>query len=357
MSLRNEEQSESGQDGASNASSSGEPSAAAESSATEKESDDPGSLSVTHKYLTNLRLDEASTSNGTMNSQEGIEVEAVEFSKKSKSRRVLDIVEDANFYIPRRPLLLIAAFFVTMTTSAISGFAVLGQKKSAAKNAAASSALMIEVNGASNEIELPSDLDGTLYFEEPTDPPETAEPTKSPTEAPTEVPTESPTKSPTESPTEFPTQSPTESPTSSSTSFPTLAPVTPEPTVAATEQITTKLTPGATSGIGGFSWSDHDLSVTSSCVQGSDIAVSMAAFRFGSKRDGDWYWVRGVNDINSPTRDYDSWDYTEQTEGQMALSGLNSGNYVMSLVRDSMQPYDQIITFEFTVPDCAANIN
>mmetsp|Transcript_10883 Transcript_10883/g.31621 ORF Transcript_10883/g.31621 Transcript_10883/m.31621 type:complete len:353 (-) Transcript_10883:193-1251(-) len=352
MSLRNEEQSGSGQNGASNASSSGEPSVAAESPATEKESDESDSLSVTHKYLTNLRLDEASTSNGTMNSQEGIEVEAVEFSKKSKSRRVLDIVEDANFYIPRRPLLLIAAFFVTMTTSAIAGFAVLGQKKSAAKNAAASSALMINVNGASNEIELPSDLDGALYFEEPTDPPETAEPTKSPTEAPTEVPTESPTKSPTESPTEFPTESPTWSPTS----FPTLAPVTPEPTVAATEQITT-LTPGATSGIGGFSWSDHELSVTSSCVQGSDIPVSMAAFRFGSKRDGDWYWVRGVNDINSPTRDYDSWDYTEQTEGQMALSGLNSGNYIMSLVRDSMQPYNEIISFEFTVPDCAANIN
>lgn len=97
---------------------------------------------------------------------------------------------------------------------------------------------------------------------------------------------------------------------------------------------------------------DHDLAVSSSCgSEGTDGVLSTASFCFASKRDGDWYWIRNREDTATPA--YDSWDYTEESEGNLPLPNLAKGDYVISLVRDSMQPYEEIVSHEFTVPECS----
>jgi hypothetical protein len=96
---------------------------------------------------------------------------------------------------------------------------------------------------------------------------------------------------------------------------------------------------------------DHQLVVSSKCQEGEDSnrALSFVNYCFGSTRDGDWYWIRN-NDTS-----YDSWDYTNgASRGVVQLSTIPSGKYLVSLVRDSMEPYNVIITEELVVPDCSA---
>jgi len=92
---------------------------------------------------------------------------------------------------------------------------------------------------------------------------------------------------------------------------------------------------------------DNYLMVNSQCNNngGVSVALSLASFCFDTKRDGDWYWVRGGTG-------YDSWDYLDQREGDLALPQLARGVYTISLVRDSMEPYNELISHEFVVPRC-----
>jgi hypothetical protein len=95
---------------------------------------------------------------------------------------------------------------------------------------------------------------------------------------------------------------------------------------------------------------DHNLIVASECQ--SDGAESWSntrvLFCFSRTRDGDWYWIRGSES------DYDRWDYTEgASEGTLEFDSIPPGDYLVSLVRDSMQPYDILLTETVTVPDCS----
>ena len=150
---------------------------------------------------------------------------------------------------------------------------------------------------------------------------------------------------------------------SETTDVETTPPPTPDPTPAPTPQqtvpVTNVSTTAVTSEVTDSPWSnincpDHSLVVSSNCFEdGTTNAFSTVQYCFAAKRDGDWYWIRGTGD-DEDTNAYDSWDYTDETEGYLTLLDLGKGNYEISLVRDSMQPYDVITTHNFTVPECAA---
>mmetsp|Transcript_31138 Transcript_31138/g.51905 ORF Transcript_31138/g.51905 Transcript_31138/m.51905 type:complete len:373 (+) Transcript_31138:28-1146(+) len=90
---------------------------------------------------------------------------------------------------------------------------------------------------------------------------------------------------------------------------------------------------------------DHNIVVTTSC-QGTVPLVAIS-YCFSWTRDGDWYWIRDNGD-------YDEWGYTEgAADGTMEFSDMPQATYLVSLVRDSMEPYDVLITESFTVPDCS----
>lgn len=96
---------------------------------------------------------------------------------------------------------------------------------------------------------------------------------------------------------------------------------------------------------------DHNLIVASECQ--SDGVESWTSTRilfcFSRTRDGDWYWIRSADG------DYDQWDYTEgESEGMVEVDSISAGDYLVSLVRDSMQPYDILLTETVTVPDCSS---
>lgn len=97
---------------------------------------------------------------------------------------------------------------------------------------------------------------------------------------------------------------------------------------------------------------DHNLLVGSECQ--SDGVESWTSTRvlfcFSRTRDGDWYWIRSADD-----GDYDRWDYTEgESEGMVEVESIPAGEYLVSLVRDSMQPYDILLTETVSVPDCSS---
>lgn len=95
---------------------------------------------------------------------------------------------------------------------------------------------------------------------------------------------------------------------------------------------------------------DHNLVVVSECQsEGVESwSYTRVLFCFSRTRDGDWYWIRGADS------DYDRWDYTEgASEGMLNFESIPPGNYLVSLVRDSMQPYDVLITENLTIPDCS----
>ncbi|KAG7352837.1 hypothetical protein IV203_008885 [Nitzschia inconspicua] len=95
---------------------------------------------------------------------------------------------------------------------------------------------------------------------------------------------------------------------------------------------------------------DHNLIVASECQSDGvqSWSFTRVLFCFSRTRDGDWYWIRGADN------DYDRWDYTEgASEGTLDFDSIPSGKYLVSLVRDSMQPYNILLTEEVTVPDCS----
>ncbi|KAG7366889.1 hypothetical protein IV203_029559 [Nitzschia inconspicua] len=95
---------------------------------------------------------------------------------------------------------------------------------------------------------------------------------------------------------------------------------------------------------------DHDLIVASECQSDGveSWSFTRVLFCFSRTRDGDWYWIRGADN------DYDRWDYTEgASEGTLDFDSIPPGKYLVSLVRDSMQPYNILLTEEVTVPDCS----
>jgi hypothetical protein len=181
---------------------------------------------------------------------------------------------------------------------------------------------------------------------------------ESATDDPTDIPTASSSASQTLDVTVADTDVPTESPTSSTSASQTIevtvatadnpttspsAPQTVEVTVSGTT-VPTELTCGE----------DHDLIVSSQCQStGSESwSSTRVSYCFSRARDGDWYWIR---DSNS---DYDRWDYTDgASEGAMDFDSIPPGEYLVSLVRDSMQPYDVLITESLTVPDCSTTSN
>jgi hypothetical protein len=130
----------------------------------------------------------------------------------------------------------------------------------------------------------------------------------------------------TDSPTDFPTESPSTSQTVEVTAAGMTAP--------------TEFTCG----------DDHNLMVVSQCQSdGSESwSSTQVLFCFSRARDGDWYWIRGSDS------DYDRWDYTEgESSGTLDFDSIPPGDYLISLVRDSMQPYDVLVTESVTVPDCS----
>ena len=311
----------------------------------DKESDlSMASMSANCRFHPNaMSFDQASVTESSGMSQEGIEVEALEFSK---NKRVVGDDGESGFYCPRRIVLVVVAFLVVMTTSAVAGFLILNGNKNSYSIATAAAfagedAEIVDVikndNNDTADFTFREDEGGIINLEEliiSIDDEDTATPTIEQTEA-----------------TFRPTEALTES-TASPTLTPTLSPVSPAPSASETDEVTTDFTSEVTEEIDTSSWADHQLSVSSTCVEGSNNAISIAPFRFATKHDGDWYWVRGMDGEDSTTRGYDSWDYTEEIQGELSLSGLSSGGYIISLVRDSMQPYDEVISHEFTVPAC-----
>ena len=257
---------------------------------------------------------------------ESIEVEAIEFNEPKQM-----INEGVFSNCPRRLLLLILAFLVIMITSAIAGFVVLGGKDTSSLLSTISS------GGVPNDLEIELDEDDSNNeFSEPVD-------DLSDSEDRIDISTNTTDTVPTPS------------------SAPLIA-GSPAPSARATQEGTSELSTGLSEVLSeGLSdqvsseesqirtdprCPEHDLVVSSSCLEGQASALSVASFCFASKRDGDWYWIRNSNG-------YDVWDYTDETEGDVTLMNLSTGNYIISLVRDSMQPYDEIISHEFTVPECA----
>jgi len=270
---------------------------------------------------------------GTENSgsNEGIEVEAIEFDKSATSDDVL------GFPRIRKLLLFTVAFFIIVTASAVAGFLVLGGKKIPPSASAFSSphsidnvkpdANVTDYDGSIGSIfPIDSDQEQAMNFEDTrgVDSNELIVPQSS---SPTVISTVSPTLAPSSIPSEI-------------------------MTTDSTQGVTSQFTLGVTSSLNDPHCVDHSLVVSSTCTAASANAISTALFCFASKRDGDWYWVRNKNSEDSITADYDSWDYTEETESELIFLNLSKGNYIISLVRDSMQPYAEIISQEFNVPEC-----
>jgi len=272
---------------------------------------------------THVKADSSSETECVAN-DESIEVEAIEFNEPKQM-----INEGVFSNCPRRLLLLILAFLVIMITSAIAGFVVLGGKDTSSLLSTISS------GGVPNDLEIDED-DSNIEFSEPVD-------DLSDSEDRIDISTNTTDTVPTPS------------------SAPLIA-GSPAPSARATQEGTSELSTGLSEVLSeGLSdqvsseesqirtdprCPEHDLVVSSSCLEGQATALSVASFCFASKRDGDWYWIRNSNG-------YDVWDYTDETEGDVTLMNLSTGNYIISLVRDSMQPYDEIISHEFTVPECA----
>jgi hypothetical protein len=154
------------------------------------------------------------------------------------------------------------------------------------------------------------------------------------------------TDTPTDYPTDYPTASisilSTMEDTMSATDYPSSSPSasqTVEVTVSGTT-IRTELT----------CEESHNLMVASTCQSDDSESWSYTqlSYCFSQARDGDWYWIRGSDS------DYDRWDYTEgASKGMLDFDSIPPGEYLVSLVRDSMQPYDVLITESVTVPDCS----
>lgn len=260
-------------------------------------------------------------------SNEGVEVEAIEFNQP---KRMDDVGH--TFYCPRKLLLLILAFLVIMIVSTITGFLVLKGKKRISSSAAflvtGDSKEVVEVLNVTNTIEntggfIPIDTEIFVMDLEDTIDTNITEPQVSISLAPTH------------SPSSVPTVSPTQRPTSD---------VTTEQSSSGTSR---SIPPSEDSNC-----TNHDLVVSSSCASDTEDALSTASYCFASKRDGDWYWLRSRVAEDNSRPDYDLWDYTEEIKGQYSFLGLPKGDYIISLVRDSMQPYDEIISHEFSVLEC-----
>jgi len=338
-------------------------------------------------------------------SQTGIEVEAVEFSSKKKQVNISN--DDRDLQCPRRMMLVIVAFVVIMTASAVVGFWAFRFYKSSTSSSVASlvssdevGAEVVDVNTNNSVVVNPSLKDaittsardaendikeeinnsnvdsavtnsdsllwsdsGTVNESElndnavastidspaiPTDEEEEDDVPMSiivPEEEddPLPVAKADPTPSPSPGPTPPPSPGPTPPPSPGPTPPPSLGP-TLEPSISVTEASTTVVTIVVTTdGTSSSNCPDHSLVASSNCAENSATAFSTVLFCFASKRDGDWYWIRGSDDSDD-TRGYDIWDYTDETEGQLTLSDLVKGNYLVSLVRDSMRPYDIITT-------------
>lgn len=297
-----------------------------------------------HLFKTNairIKADNSPSVEGTeySASNEGIEVEALEFDKPKQ--RYNDYDEGTlPFYFPRRLLLLILAFVLIMTSSAVAGFLVLRGKNISSSASVISSGNSAEDAEVSEILNVTNSNNDNTGGRIPIDADEDAiidlnDTTNTNTNALTAVP------------------------------LPAPMPSTAAPTQTATYEVTTAFSSWDSSEATAI-WSDpicpeHNLVVSSSCVESSSNALSTASFCFSSKRDGDWYWVRSSSNSNTTTTTetlataYDSWDYTEETEGELKFLDLSKGDYTISLVRDSMQPYDEIVSHEFTVPECAAS--
>ena len=365
-------------------------------------------------------------------SQNGIEVEAVEFSAEYDAVKNYDDVHKRRNCCSRRMILFLIAFAIIMIASGIVGYLALlkiTNDKSSKSFAAAGlvdeeGAEVVDVNtnsrddiidispndaagednSANNdaEIDLKEEIDNkqkedSLWSDSAPRPtpttPETAVPTiasipddTSTTNGPTSSTATSPPVSDQTTPpqedndnNENVSESESESETTDveitdvettdveTTDVETTTPPTPDPTLAPTlaptpqqtVPVTDVSTTAVTSEVTDSPWSnencpDHSLVVSSNCVEDdSTTAFSTVQYCFATKRDGDWYWIRGTSD-DEGTSEYDSWDYTDEMEGQLTLADLGKGNYEISLVRDSMQPYDVITTHNFIVPECVA---
>jgi len=321
------------------------PSDAGTSEEPEKEKDIMG--------LTRIKAD-SSSFEGTdcTASNEGIEVEAIEFDKVNYKK---------NDGIPKRLLLFILAFVVILAASAGAGFAVLNSKKKGSSTIALSSE---DGSQSSNTTENETDASQSDISEsEQTI--DTADATESSNSLPTVAPSARQTEVATEEDSDWGSSSDSIADAGESLWSDALDEAAEEESsaevapgsnniITSSSATTTTTTTSSESSETDSLWSDpvcsnDDLAVSSACASASSI--SKASFCFASKRDGDWYWVRSASeDGTSPA--YDSWDYIDETQGELSILDLNEGNYIISLVRDSMEPYDEIVSHEFTVPEC-----
>jgi hypothetical protein len=278
---------------------------------------------------------------GEMDCSGGIEVEALEFNKS----KLPDEEEEVTVQCPRRLLFLVLALFAIMTASAVAGFMVLSSKK----KSSSTSAIAIDLNASDNlNVTNNNDNDGGLVPDDADQfgvvdlQDKDTKATKQPTAAPSPAPTVAQTAHQSGAATGSSTSGYTTEFSSSASSLATAVWNDRPPSDQNPDQ-----------NIESPDCPDHKLVVSSSCVSGSANALSTASFCFASKRDGDWYWVRNsVGALGLGGLQYDSWDYTEETEGELTFLDLSRGNYIVSLVRDSMEPYDEIVSQEFTVPAC-----
>ncbi len=288
-------------------------------------------------------------------SNEGIEVEAIEFDKANYKK------DDG---IPKRLLLFILASVVILAASAGAGFAVLNSKKKGSTTMAFSSEDATQSSNATkNEIEAPVIDDAE---------PEQTMNASDVTESSNSLPTAAPTARATEQDSVFGSASDSFSDEGESLWSDALDEAAEAETsgedVSAVESDSGLVLPGsdnistsstatsAESSEPDSLWSDpvcpnDDVAVSSACASGSASSISTASFCFVSKHDGDWYWLRSASE-GGPSPAYDSWDYIDETKGELTILDLNEGNYIISLVRDSMEPYDEIVSHEFTVPEC-----
>ncbi len=275
---------------------------------------------------------------------EGIEVQAIEFDK---------LQNDDRSRSPRKAILFAIAFVVLLFASTITGFGVLRSKK---KSALAESSNFSSIDATNTESSTPEVANPEVEDLNVVDQTEPLEPTLPEPEDVSQNENDSTEDLAEEGSPTVEEGSPTveEPPIDADTS------VEASSNTDVTPPAGDELQPGndnissesVGSGAVALPWDDncpnHNLDVSSYCS--SSGSISIAAFCFGSKRDGDWYWIR--SSAGAATA-YDSWDYTEETNGQLTINDLKGGDsYIISLVRDSMQPYDEIISHEFTVPQC-----
>lgn len=175
------------------------------------------------------------------------------------------------------------------------------------------------------------------------------------------------------------------------TSEPTILQATVTPTFQPTTSQPTTLNP-TIAPIEDIDWSNgcpDDESIVTAVVSPSNnndcnarrTSLVLIQYCIASKRDGDWYWIRSnatntddtdnndyyYDDNTAPEgrREYDSWEYInddgiitndqeQHRTGQKVVTDIrrsgNDGKYLVSLVRDSMLPYDIITTHEFIIP-------